>query len=199
MATKFQAPFFTDLYIDNMQKIHKQILSVPDAHDRDKGAVMFAQAVLLSDSKLTLIICSSVRKSQKPSIMRMASTVPAIIKSSLLSDCSCIVGLMMMRSPTIPTCTPATALLRGMSAHMYQRVYTLCQWVKLFLMIILQDKIPGATPLPPSACLFSSSSQGKDVWKTAGRPERRNLLCTTSSDSLFLYVSTDVLLLFQAM
>mmetsp|Transcript_41870 Transcript_41870/g.133634 ORF Transcript_41870/g.133634 Transcript_41870/m.133634 type:complete len:206 (-) Transcript_41870:781-1398(-) len=61
------------------------------------------------------IICSSVRKSAKPSIMRMASSVPAIIRSRVDSAICSMVGLMRNLPSMRPTRTPATGLARGMS------------------------------------------------------------------------------------
>lgn len=65
----------------------------------------------------TSSICSSVRKSQKPSIMSTASLVPATTRSRLLSSCSATVGLITKPRPgSSPTRTPATALRSGTSA-----------------------------------------------------------------------------------
>jgi len=62
-------------------------------------------------------ICSSVRKSQKPSIMRMASSVPASTRSSFDSSISSAVGLTTGASApgSQPTRTPATAFCSGIS------------------------------------------------------------------------------------
>ena len=72
----------------------------------------------------TSTICSSDRKSQKPSIMSTASDVPAITRSRLLSACSSTVGLTTQPRPGIrPTRAPATALRSGMSARGRGRVW----------------------------------------------------------------------------
>ena len=77
----------------------------------------------------TSSICSSVRKSQKPSIISTASLVPATIRSRLLRCCSSTVGLITSRpnppsaaalssssEGSRPTRTPATARRIGTSA-----------------------------------------------------------------------------------
>ena len=67
--------------------------------------------------KLTSSIWSSVRKSQYPSIMSTALSVPAMIKSSLLSSICCTVGFTTNPSSgSKPTRTPATAFFNGISA-----------------------------------------------------------------------------------
>lgn len=78
---------------------------------------MHAPRTALWPASTATSICSSVKKSQKPSIMRMASLVPAITRSSRLSlICSMLgftIGAAAPRGQ--PTRTPATGLESGMS------------------------------------------------------------------------------------
>lgn len=75
--------------------------------------------------EFTSNICSSVKKLQKPSIIRMASEVPAMMRSNLLFCCSSIVGFMIYSPLINPTLTPITALLSGISAKIaYFRVHS---------------------------------------------------------------------------
>mmetsp|Transcript_10607 Transcript_10607/g.29274 ORF Transcript_10607/g.29274 Transcript_10607/m.29274 type:complete len:258 (+) Transcript_10607:470-1243(+) len=66
-------------------------------------------------SRIALSISSSVRKSQKPSIMSTASRVPAIIRSSVLDSICATVGFTTNWPSTRPTRTPATAFFMGTS------------------------------------------------------------------------------------
>ncbi len=60
-------------------------------------------------------ICSSERKSAYPSIIKIASSDPARIKSNLEFACSSSVGLTMNLPSTMPILTAAIGLMKGTS------------------------------------------------------------------------------------